>query len=175
VSTDPRWGPATRFHLHESVVQKAVVHAARQAAIAKRVGRGPAPGRFSTFGDTQRVAVRLLVPPSERDDQTVVDLLFADFELRHGHLVPFGPSQLPKSHCPPCGRSRARACSVACHLVDPVISHFVQGLESRRREGIAGKIEPLVEVVVPRWRRVRSNLFEVPAQFVQGLGSHGRQ
>ncbi|HMF94714.1 MAG TPA: tyrosine-type recombinase/integrase [Vicinamibacterales bacterium] len=31
-------GPPTRFHLHESVVQKAVAHAARQAGIAKRVG-----------------------------------------------------------------------------------------------------------------------------------------
>jgi integron integrase len=38
VCTDPRWGPPTRFHLHESVVQKAVAHAARQAAIAKCVG-----------------------------------------------------------------------------------------------------------------------------------------
>jgi integron integrase len=38
VCTDPRWGPPTRFHLHESVVQKAVAHAARQTAITKRVG-----------------------------------------------------------------------------------------------------------------------------------------
>jgi integron integrase len=38
VCTDPRWGPPTRFHLHESVVQKAVAHAARHAAITKRVG-----------------------------------------------------------------------------------------------------------------------------------------
>jgi len=38
VCTDPRWGPPTRSHLHESVVQKAVAHAARQAGIAKRVG-----------------------------------------------------------------------------------------------------------------------------------------
>jgi len=38
VCIDPRWGPPTRFHLHESVVQKAVAHAARQAAITKRVG-----------------------------------------------------------------------------------------------------------------------------------------
>ncbi len=37
VCTDPRWGPPTRFHLHESVVQKAVAHAAQQAAITKRV------------------------------------------------------------------------------------------------------------------------------------------
>jgi integrase len=38
VCTDPRWGPPTRFHLHESVVQKAVAHAARHAGITKRVG-----------------------------------------------------------------------------------------------------------------------------------------
>ena len=38
VCTDPRWGPPTRFHLHESVVQKAVAHAARQAGVTKRVG-----------------------------------------------------------------------------------------------------------------------------------------
>ena len=38
VCRDPRWGPPTRFHLHESVVQKAVGHAARQAGITKRVG-----------------------------------------------------------------------------------------------------------------------------------------
>jgi integron integrase len=37
VCTDPRWGPM-RFHLHESVVQKAVAHAARQAGITKRGG-----------------------------------------------------------------------------------------------------------------------------------------
>ena len=37
VCTDPRWGPPTRFHLHESVVQKAVAHAAQQAASTKRV------------------------------------------------------------------------------------------------------------------------------------------
>ena len=38
VCRDLRWGPPTRFHLHESVVQKAVAHAARQAGITKRVG-----------------------------------------------------------------------------------------------------------------------------------------
>jgi integron integrase len=38
VCKDPRWGPPTRFHLHESVAQKAVAHAARQAGITKRVG-----------------------------------------------------------------------------------------------------------------------------------------
>jgi integron integrase len=38
ICTDPRWGPPTRFHLHESVVQKAVAHEARRAGITKRVG-----------------------------------------------------------------------------------------------------------------------------------------
>jgi integron integrase len=48
VCTDPRWGPPTRFHLHESVVQKAVAHAARQAAIAKRVGPHTVRHSFAT-------------------------------------------------------------------------------------------------------------------------------
>lgn len=34
---DPRWGPPTRFHLHESAVQRAVTAAVRRAGIAKRV------------------------------------------------------------------------------------------------------------------------------------------
>ena len=34
----PRLGPPSRYHLHESVVQKAVAEAARLAGITKRVG-----------------------------------------------------------------------------------------------------------------------------------------
>jgi integron integrase len=37
VCRDPRFGPPSRFHLHESVVQRAVTVAVRQAGIAKRV------------------------------------------------------------------------------------------------------------------------------------------
>jgi integrase len=48
VCIDPRWEPPTRFHLHESVVQKAVAHAARRAAITKRVG----PHTFRIFRNT---------------------------------------------------------------------------------------------------------------------------
>ncbi len=33
---DPRYGPATRYHLHETVVQRAVTAAARKAGITKR-------------------------------------------------------------------------------------------------------------------------------------------
>ncbi len=35
---DPRYGPPTRYHLHESVVQKAVTAAGRAAGLTKRVG-----------------------------------------------------------------------------------------------------------------------------------------
>jgi site-specific recombinase XerD len=38
VCRDPRFGPPTRYHLHESVVQKAVARALRPASITKRVG-----------------------------------------------------------------------------------------------------------------------------------------
>ena len=37
ICRDPRWGPPCRYHLHESVVQRAVAAAVRQADIAKRV------------------------------------------------------------------------------------------------------------------------------------------
>jgi integron integrase len=33
---DPRWGPPTRFHVHESMVQRAVARAVRGAGLAKR-------------------------------------------------------------------------------------------------------------------------------------------
>ena len=35
---DPRWGPPSRFHVHESVVQRAVAVASRQAGLTKQVG-----------------------------------------------------------------------------------------------------------------------------------------
>lgn len=35
---DPRWGPPSRFHLHESAVQKAIAAAVRRSGIAKRAG-----------------------------------------------------------------------------------------------------------------------------------------
>ena len=38
ICRDPRWGHRTRFHLHESTVQKAIAAAARQAGVVKRVG-----------------------------------------------------------------------------------------------------------------------------------------
>jgi integron integrase len=37
ISTDPRWGPPSRYHLHESAVQRAVSQAARRAGLTKRV------------------------------------------------------------------------------------------------------------------------------------------
>jgi site-specific recombinase XerD len=37
ICQDPRFGPPTRFHLHESAVQRAVTEAARRAGFTKRV------------------------------------------------------------------------------------------------------------------------------------------
>lgn len=38
ICRDPRWGPPSRFHLHESAVQKAVASAVGRSGIAKRIG-----------------------------------------------------------------------------------------------------------------------------------------
>jgi integrase len=38
ICRDPRWGPPSRYHLHESSVQKAVTAAVRQSGITKRAG-----------------------------------------------------------------------------------------------------------------------------------------
>ena len=38
ICRDPRWGPPSRFHLHESAVQKAIAVAARRSGTVKRVG-----------------------------------------------------------------------------------------------------------------------------------------
>jgi integron integrase len=37
ICRDPRYGPPSRYHLHESVIQRAVTTAARQAGLTKRV------------------------------------------------------------------------------------------------------------------------------------------
>jgi hypothetical protein len=49
---------------------------------------------------------------------------------------------------------------LAERCISVLLPQPVQRLESRRREGIAGAIEPLVEVVAPRRRGMRSNLLE---------------
>jgi hypothetical protein len=59
---------------------------------------------------------------------------------------------------------------VAILFPDPI-----QRFESRRREGVPRSVEPLVEVVAARRCGMRSNLLEVPAQFVQRLGPERRQ
>ena len=37
ICRDPQWGPPSRFHLHESVIQKEVAKAVRRAGLTKRV------------------------------------------------------------------------------------------------------------------------------------------
>lgn len=64
VCRDPRWGPPTRFHLHESVVQKAVAHAARQAGITKRVG----PHTFRHYAGSRTMPSRFSIRPSSGPD-----------------------------------------------------------------------------------------------------------
>jgi integron integrase len=44
ICRDPRWGPPSRFHLHESTVQKAIAAAARQAGVVNEW----VPTRFVT-------------------------------------------------------------------------------------------------------------------------------
>ena len=38
ICRDERFGPPSRYHLHESAIQRAVAHAARAVGLAKRVG-----------------------------------------------------------------------------------------------------------------------------------------
>ena len=45
---DPRWGPPSRFHLHETGVQRAVPDAVRKAGLAKRVGSHTFRHSFAT-------------------------------------------------------------------------------------------------------------------------------
>ena len=45
---DPRFGPPSRYHLHESVVQKAMADATRAAGITKRVGPHVMRDSFAT-------------------------------------------------------------------------------------------------------------------------------
>jgi site-specific recombinase XerD len=37
ICRDAQWGPPSRFHLHESAIQRAVTAAARRASLSKRV------------------------------------------------------------------------------------------------------------------------------------------
>ena len=45
---DPRWGPPSRYHLHETVVQKAVADAVRAAGLVKRAGPHTMRHSFAT-------------------------------------------------------------------------------------------------------------------------------
>lgn len=45
---DPRWGPPSRYHLHESVVQRAVAKAVREAGLTKRASAHTMRHSFAT-------------------------------------------------------------------------------------------------------------------------------
>ena len=38
ICRDARWGPPSRFHLHQSAVQKEIARAVRRSGVAKRIG-----------------------------------------------------------------------------------------------------------------------------------------
>jgi site-specific recombinase XerD len=83
-------GSPTRFHLRESVVQKAVAHAARQAGIAKHVG----PHTFRHW-----FATHLL--EDGYDIRTVQELLgHADVSttMVHTHVLNRGPLGVAQPH-----------------------------------------------------------------------------
>ena len=48
ICQDPRWGPPSRYHLHESSVQKAIAVAVRRCGIPKRVGPHTLRHSFAT-------------------------------------------------------------------------------------------------------------------------------
>ena len=48
ICRDPQWGPPSRFHRHESVVQKEVAAAARRAGLTKRAGPHVCRHSFAT-------------------------------------------------------------------------------------------------------------------------------
>ena len=76
ICRDPRWGPPSRFHVHESVVQRAVADAARKAGLAKKIG-------CHTFRHS--FATHLL--QSGHDIRTVQELLgHADVSTTMGYL-----------------------------------------------------------------------------------------
>lgn len=45
---NPRWGPPSRYHLHESVVQRAVAKAVREAGLTKRASAHSMRHSFAT-------------------------------------------------------------------------------------------------------------------------------
>jgi integron integrase len=64
ICRDPRWGPPSRFHLHETVVQREIAAAARKAGLTKKVGAHTFRHSFATE-----------LPQAGYDIRTVQELL----------------------------------------------------------------------------------------------------
>lgn len=59
ICRDPQFGPPSRYHLHESVVQRAVAEAARKAGITKHVG----PHTMRHYAGSRTMPSRLAIQP----------------------------------------------------------------------------------------------------------------
>jgi Phage integrase family len=91
ICRDPRFGPPSRYHLHESVIQKALAHAARAPRITKRVGPHTMRHSFATSlleaGYDIRTVQELL---GHRDVRTTMTYLHVHEPWRPGREKPNG-------------------------------------------------------------------------------------
>jgi integron integrase len=107
ICNDPRWGPPSRFHLHESAVQKAIAEAVRRSGIAKRAGPHTFRHSFATHllenGYDIRTVQALL---GHRD---VATTMVYTHVLERGVLGVKSPADLLAQPAPPLAASFAGA------------------------------------------------------------------
>jgi integrase len=106
ICTDPRFGPPQRYDLHESVLQRAIHAAARQARIAKPVGPHTLRHSFATdllqAGYDIRTVQELL---GHHDVKTTV--IYTHVLNRGGHGVQSPADRLPAEGAGVLGRAAA--------------------------------------------------------------------
>lgn len=95
---DPRWGPPSRYHLHESVIQRAVTAAARRAGMAKPASPHTFRDAFARGRRRQRTVQELL---GHRDVSTT---------MLYTHVLNRGPLGVrsPADRIPLTSKGRTR-------------------------------------------------------------------